>query len=53
MVWVWFLNHLTLFAVSGGRVYSFTSSAGSEPFCSWQLSGDKARGILVMDIPDD
>lgn len=46
-------NHLTLFVVSGGCVYSFTSSAGSEPFCSWQSSWDKALGILVMDIPDD
>lgn len=47
------LNHLTLFVVSGGCVYSFTSSSGSEPFCSWQSSWDKALGILVMAIPDD
>lgn len=46
------LNHLTLSVVSGCCVYSFTL-VGSEPFCSWQLSSDKARGILVMDIPDD
>lgn len=31
------LNHLTLFVVSGCPVYSVTSSAGSEPFRSWQL----------------